>query len=187
MGRRCRQILLFIAAFSFLRGLQVGFVSEDSLRTGFIGDLLSGNKSDDSAHATTTAVPFSEVRKTRVKSASLRWWKLDGSCWRPHAAAWNQAPRSHQDILFRNVQNGKKNHWNKCENVTKSGQNLFDLSPLVRAATRGCSPKAWVAPLLPRLQSAHHCRRCTHQHHAYRETRKSRDVSTPQGVNNFFE
>ena len=74
MGRRCRQILLFIAAFSFLRGLQVGFVSEDSLRISYIGDLLSGNKSDDSAHATTTAIPFSEVRKStsRLKSAPLR-------------------------------------------------------------------------------------------------------------------
>ena len=69
MGRRCRQIFLFIAAFSFLRGLQVGFVSEDSLRIGFIGDLLSSaNKSDDSAHATTPTIPFSEVRKRALKT-----------------------------------------------------------------------------------------------------------------------
>ena len=69
MGRRCRQIFLFIAAFSFLRGLQVGFVSEDSLRIGFIGDLLSSaNKSDDSAHATTPTIPFSEVRKRAFKT-----------------------------------------------------------------------------------------------------------------------
>ena len=69
LGRRCRQVFLFIAAFSFLRGLQVGFVSEDSLRIGFIGDLLSSaNKSDDSAHATTPTIPFSEVRKRAFKT-----------------------------------------------------------------------------------------------------------------------
>jgi len=69
MGRRCRQIFFFIAAFSFLRGFQVGFVSEGSLGIGFIGDLLSaGNKSDQRAFpttTTTTTVPFSEVMNER--------------------------------------------------------------------------------------------------------------------------
>ena len=65
MGWRCRQIFLFIATFSFLRGLQVGFLSEGNLRIGYIGNLwLSGNKSDGSALVTTPAIPFSEVRKT---------------------------------------------------------------------------------------------------------------------------
>ena len=73
MGKRWRQIFLFIAAFSFLRGLQVGFVSEESLRMGYIGDLLSpGNKSEDTTHATTSAIPFPEVRKGALKKASFR-------------------------------------------------------------------------------------------------------------------
>ena len=67
--KRFRQILLFIVAFSFLRGLQLGFLSgEDSFTMGYIGigSLLPDKKSDASAlDTTTTAIPFSEVRKTQ--------------------------------------------------------------------------------------------------------------------------
>ena len=66
--KRFRQILLFIIAFSFLRGLQLGFLSgEDSFTMGYIGigiGLLPDKKSDASAlDTTTTTIPFSEVRK----------------------------------------------------------------------------------------------------------------------------
>ena len=73
MGRRCRQILLFVAAFSFL-----SFLSEGHLRIEYIGDLFSsGNKSDDSGLATTPTIPFSEVRKTALKGAPLGKYALN--------------------------------------------------------------------------------------------------------------
>ena len=63
--KRFRQILLFIVAFSFLRGLQL-LNGEDSFTMGYIGigSLLPDKKSDASAvDTTTTTIPFSEVRK----------------------------------------------------------------------------------------------------------------------------